>query len=96
MSCSVALKPRHWHDSRPLQAPELADRIDGAIGEGSQFHQTYGYYAQGVGPETALLPQGWINRVHRVQSAATNQRVGYFQEASTSYIRQVEEPEPLE
>ena len=64
-------------DIYPLRAPELADRIDGAIGEGSRFHQTYGYYAQGVGPETALLPEGWIDRVHRVQSAATNQRVGY-------------------
>ena len=64
-------------DIYPLQAPELADRIDGAIGEGSQFHQTYGYYAQGVGPETAVLPRGWIDRIHRVQSAATNHRVGY-------------------
>lgn len=64
-------------DIYPLQSPELADRIDGAIGEGSQFHQTYGYYAQGVGPETALLPEGWIHRVHRVQSVATNGRVGY-------------------
>lgn len=44
-------------DIYPLQAPELADKIDGAIGEGSQFHLTYGYYAQGVGPETALLPR---------------------------------------
>ena len=64
-------------DIYPLQAPELSDSIDGAIGEGSRFHQTYGYYAQGVGPETAVLPQGWIGRVHRVQSAGTNQRVGY-------------------
>lgn len=64
-------------DIYPLQAPELADKIDGAIGEGSQFHQTYGYYAQGVGPNTAVLPRGWIDRVNRVQSAATNQRVGY-------------------
>ena len=64
-------------DIYPLQAPDLAEKIEGAIGEGSQFHQTYGYYAQGVGPETALLPQGWMSRVHRVQSAATNHRVGY-------------------
>ena len=64
-------------DIDPLRAPELADRIDGAIGEGSQFHQTYGYYAQGVGPETAVLPRGWIDRVCAVQGAATNQRVGY-------------------
>lgn len=43
-------------DIYPLQAPDLADRIDGAIGEGSAFHQTHGYYAQGVGPDTAVLP----------------------------------------
>jgi hypothetical protein len=49
-------------DIYPLQAPELADAIDGA---------------QGVGPETAVLPSDWMTRVHRVQSAATNDRVGY-------------------
>ena len=60
-----------------LQAPDLADQIDGTLGEGSRFHETHGYYAQGVGPETAVLPAGWMDRVHRVQSAATNDRVGY-------------------
>lgn len=64
-------------DIYPLQAPELADRIDGAIGEGSQFHQTYGYYAQGVGPETASLPSDWMQRVHRIQNSNTQDRVGY-------------------
>jgi hypothetical protein len=64
-------------DIYPLSAPELADKIEGALGEGSQFHETYGYYAQGVGPETAVLPDGWLNRVHRVQNAATNDRIGY-------------------
>ncbi|MGR4869751.1 DUF6036 family nucleotidyltransferase [Variovorax sp. LARHSF232] len=64
-------------DIYPLHVPELAEKIEGALGEGSQFHETYGYYAQGVGPETAILPSGWLDRVHRVQSAATNDRVGY-------------------
>ena len=64
-------------DIYPLRAPELADKIDGAIGEGSQFHETYGYYAQGVGPDTAILPAGWLQRVHRVQNVNTNDRVGY-------------------
>ena len=64
-------------DIYPLQAPELAEKIEGAIGEGSQFHQTFGYYAQGVGPDTAVLPRGWMSRLHRVQTAATNHRVGY-------------------
>jgi hypothetical protein len=64
-------------DIYPLAAPELADKIDGALGEGSQFHETYRYYAQGVGPDTAVLPSGWQQRLYRVQSAATNGRVGY-------------------
>jgi hypothetical protein len=64
-------------DIYPKEAPELAEKIDGAIGEGSRFHETHGYYAQGVGPETAILPSDWQSRVHRVQNANTNHRVGY-------------------
>ena len=64
-------------DIYPLQAPEQADKIDGAIGEGSQFHETYGYYAQGVGPETACLPADWMQRVHRIQNRNTQDRIGY-------------------
>jgi hypothetical protein len=64
-------------DIYPLLAPELADEIDGAIGEGSQFHQRFGYYAQGVGPETATLPRDWLQRVSRIQNHNTNDRVGY-------------------
>ena len=64
-------------DIYPMNAPDKANLIEGALGEGSQFHDTYGYYAQGVGPETAVLPIGWIQRVHRVQNTNTNDRVGY-------------------
>lgn len=64
-------------DIYPKEAPELAEKIDGAIGEGSRFHETYGYYAQGVGPQTAVLPNDWKSRVCRVQNANTNDRVGY-------------------
>ncbi len=64
-------------DIYPLRAPELADKIDGAIGEGSPFHESNRYYAQGVGPETATLPSGWMDRLHRIQNGNTNDRVGY-------------------
>jgi len=64
-------------DIYPKDAPEMADKIDAAIGEGSQFHETYGYYAQGVGPETAIVPADWQSRVHKVQNANTNDRAGY-------------------
>jgi len=43
-------------DIYPLQAPELADKIDGALGEGSPFHDHNGYYAQGLGPRPASFP----------------------------------------
>ena len=63
-------------DLYPLAHPELADKVDGAIGEGSVFHQTYGYYAQGVGPETATLPGGWRRRLVRVDNPNTNGYAG--------------------
>jgi len=58
-------------DLYPKNRPELADLIDGSIGEGSPFHTTFGYYAQGVGVQTAVLPRGWQERVVVVRSAAT-------------------------
>ena len=53
-------------DVFPLRAPERAIEIDGAIGDGSRFHEQFGYYAHGVGPETAHAPAGWEARAHKV------------------------------
>jgi hypothetical protein len=64
-------------DIYPLHAPELADLIDGAIGELSMFHDQFGYYAQGVSPQTARLPAGWFDRVVRLQTPGTNDRITY-------------------
>jgi hypothetical protein len=44
-------------------ADEKADQVDGAIGELSKFHGTFGYYAQGVSVTTAVLPTGWQERL---------------------------------
>lgn len=59
-------------DLWPKNKPELADKIDGAIGEGSRYHETHGYYAQGVGPETAKLPTGWESRLIAVENPNTD------------------------
>lgn len=64
-------------DIYPLNAEDKADKIDGALGEGSRFHETYGYYAQGVDSRTACLPTGWKGRLQRIQSEATGGRVAY-------------------
>jgi hypothetical protein len=50
-------------DIYPLHDPAAADLIDGALGDGSQFHRAFGYYAHGVGPETARAPSGWQDRL---------------------------------
>lgn len=36
----------------------------------------FSIYAQGVGPETAILPQGWQQRLVRVQTPATSPAIG--------------------
>ena len=59
-------------DIYPMNKPELADKVDGAIGEGSSFHMEFGYYAQGVGPETATLPKGWKKRLISINNENTN------------------------
>ena len=63
-------------DVFPLNHPERADRIEGAIGEGSRFHEEFGYYAQAVSESTATLPKGWRQRLVRVHNENTRGIVG--------------------
>lgn len=58
-------------DLYPLDNPAAAELLDGSIGERSPFHQTFGYYAHGVSPETAVLPRNWRERVITVQNENT-------------------------
>jgi hypothetical protein len=58
-------------DVQPRNRPEAVDAIDGALGELSQFHQTYGFYVHGVPVETAVLPTGWESRVTAVHDDVT-------------------------
>lgn len=63
-------------DCYPRDNPAMADLIDGSIGELSPFHATFGYYAHGIGPETALLPARWSERVVRLENENTGGTVG--------------------
>ena len=54
-------------DLIPLDGTEaLADQIDGAIGEGSMFHETFGVYAQGVRYETVHRTRRMARQTHRL------------------------------
>jgi hypothetical protein len=71
LSIEVDIAPLHDDD-----ASSLATLIDAFLGEWSQFHETHGFYVQGVGRETAVLPTGWEERLVAVQGPETNGRTG--------------------
>ena len=64
-------------DLYPKNRPDRADLVDGSIGELSPFHETFGYYAQGVGEETAVLPSGWRDRLVPVRNPNTRGATGW-------------------
>jgi len=72
-ACAISMEA----DVFPMDAEELSDDIDGAIGEFSDFHETHGIYAQGVDSTTSVLPDGWRNRLVRIQNENTGGRAGW-------------------
>ena len=63
-------------DFFPLDAPDSSDVISVVLGELSPFDATFGYYADGVGDETARLPAGWRDRLVTIDNPNTNGYVG--------------------
>jgi len=64
-------------DILPKNHPERMDEVEGVMGELSQFHETHGFYVHGVSPESAALPDGWENRLVKVQNANTRDCIGW-------------------
>ena len=60
--------------------PDATDLIDGSIGELSPFEQTFSYYAHGVGPETAIVPTGWKDRLVPIHGEFTGGATGLYLE----------------
>lgn len=42
---------------------EISELLTAAIGRDSPFHRSFKYYVDGVGPDTATLPDGWRDRL---------------------------------
>lgn len=64
-------------DVYPLACSEAGELIDGSIGEGSPFQRYFGYYAHGVDDTTAILPDGWRDRLVQVTGANTRDARGW-------------------
>ena len=67
-------------DLSPKNKPETIDKIDGALGENSPFHQTHDFYVHGVSLETASLPKGWEERTNKVQDYMDTNKIGWCTE----------------
>jgi hypothetical protein len=50
------------------------------------FHETFGYYAQGVTEATAVLPRGWRKRLVRFETPATRGIVAWCLEPHDLWI----------
>ena len=59
-----------------LNAPEKTELLS-SIGMLTSFAQTYGYYADPVGPDTAKLPKSWRRRKITISTRNTNGAVYY-------------------
>jgi hypothetical protein len=64
-------------DVCPKNRPELADLVEGSIGELSIFHDTFGYYADGVGDPLPALPPGWQERLIPIRGPGTAGKTGW-------------------
>ena len=64
-------------DVYPRYRPDLSIQIDGAIGERSLFHETFGYYAHGVDETTATLPPDWQDRLVPIRNENTGGATGW-------------------
>lgn len=53
------------------QTARLADMIEGVAGEFSSFEQLHGFSIDGVDLHTSVLPDGWRDRLVKVQNANT-------------------------
>lgn len=53
------------------ETARLADLIEGVAGEFSTFEELHGFSIDGVDLDTAVLPEGWRDRLVKVQNANT-------------------------
>ena len=51
---------------------EKTEMVEAALGELSLFHETFGYYAQGVDLTTSKLPDSWESRLVEICNENTN------------------------
>ncbi|MDO8300475.1 DUF6036 family nucleotidyltransferase [Lacisediminimonas sp.] len=68
--------------------PELTEQLN-SIGEDSEFHRLFGYYADPITEKTAILPRGWKSRLINVNSPQTNGVTGLCLDPHDLFVAKV-------
>ena len=64
-------------DLYPPSDPGKAEVLSVMMGELSPFFDAFGIFVDGVSPETSKLPEGWRERLVKVQNENTNGAIGW-------------------
>jgi hypothetical protein len=86
MAASIDVDAYSKHD--PARVFELA----AALGQGSPFEAAHGYYLDPISPRVATLPQGWEQRLARIELAS--ELVGWFLEPNDAAVSKYARMEP--
>lgn len=70
-------------DFYPLRDPGRAADIASVLGEDSEFHERNGYYLDAVSPELPVLPDGWKDRLVKVELGQTT---AYFLDVNDTAV----------
>ncbi len=65
--------------------------LQGALGEGSAYHRDYGIYLDPVSPKLPTLPDGWEQRLIRIQRDET---VAHFLDPNDAAVSKLARAEP--
>lgn len=79
-------------DLYPLRDPGRAGEIARSLGQGTAFEREHGYYADAVSPALAALPEGWENRLHRIEYS--HQVVGLYLDPNDAAVAKLARNEP--
>lgn len=75
-------------DMYPKKRPMDSYKLD-AIGEGTMFDKTNGYFVDSVGEETAILPKGWKGRLVNLTGPMTNGVTGLCLDPHDLFISKI-------
>lgn len=76
MSVEIDAYPSNLHEwQKENPGDEASEYINALLGEGSDFHKSFGFYVDGVDDRTAKLPPDWRERAIRIKVESDDREI---------------------